>query len=410
MSGDDLNDPLGLPADGNRRGPAFRMMTGAAALIAFSGLAIFLLVHARSTGDPWSDEPHALASIERAPAGAPPTGQTEIVKDTKSVAPAVPPADRGDESREKIEFQNGVKIVRPNGTHPPGALFITVPQSVKIGLAPAPDRRIVEKSRYGLLPRIGADGARPAEIYARPLDLPPSLRADAPRIAFVIGGMGLSTTITDTAIDDLPAAVTLAFAPYGNEVERQVARARSYGHEIVLQLPMEPFDSQHGIPGPHMLLSAATALENSEHLHWLMSRFSGYAGVMNFLGGKLTADETGFAPILQELADRGLYYADDGSSSRSAALALARRIALPAGRADIIVDTSNRQEAMESALLRLEALAREKGSAIGMASGLPTSLERVSGFVHALEKRGIALVPLSALMRKDTDALVKSEN
>jgi len=48
-----------------------------------------------------------------------------------------------------------------------------------------------------------------------------------------------------------------------------------------------------------------------------MSRFSGYAGVANFLGGKFTADERALTPVLREIAARGLFYVDDGTSARA---------------------------------------------------------------------------------------------
>src|SRR6202034_3204143 len=101
------------------------------------------------------------------------------------------------------------------------------------------------------------------------------------------------------------------------DLDREAARAREEGHEILLQAPMEPFGSANANPGPHTLITAASQAENLESLHWLMSRFPGYVGVTNYLGGKLTADAHAFSPVLAEIAARGLDYLDDGSSPRS---------------------------------------------------------------------------------------------
>jgi uncharacterized protein len=118
---------------------------------------------------------------------------------------------------------------------------------------------------------------------------------------------------------------------------------------------MEPFDLPHDNPGPHTLVADAAKVSNSDKLTWLMSRFTGYAGVANFLGGKFTADEKALAPVLREIAARGLFYVDDGSSARSLAMTLAPGEALTAARADIVLDSTARPEAIEAALARLEA-------------------------------------------------------
>jgi hypothetical protein len=45
-------------------------------------------------------------------------------------------------------------------------------------------------------------------------------------------------------------------------------------------------------------------------------------------------------------------------------------------------------------------LAKERGIAVGVASALPVSIERISVWTRALESRGIMLVPLTTAMLK----------
>jgi hypothetical protein len=149
---------------------------------------------------------------------------------------------------EMLERQSGVKILRPGGGSTPGALIIDVAKALNERLAAAPDPRLTEQTRYGPVPRIGLDGARPSEIYARPAVSLPGL----PRIALLVGGMGLSSRATEAAIAALPGAATLGFAPYGAGLARQTARAREAGRELVLEIPMEPFDFPRDNPGPAM--------------------------------------------------------------------------------------------------------------------------------------------------------------
>ncbi len=371
-------------------------------MLGFGGLAagvcgIALLTWWNDTG--MGGEPFAVARIERlpsppaAPPAVVPTAELTGGADTTGAIRA-PLAARATAS--EVEMQSGVRVVRQGGGGPPGALVIQVPDDFGVHLTAAPDKRLVEKGRFGPLPRIGVDGSRPAEVYARPVITSTSLRTSAPRIALVVGGMGLSQQATQGASGKLPGAVTLAFAPYGVDLDKQAARVRENGHETILQMPMEPFDASQS-PGPHMLQAAAPAEENIEHLHWLMSRMQGYTGVAGFLGAKFLANPAALAPILRETASRGLFYLDDGSIGASASGAVAASSGVAMLRTDIVLDASPKPEAIDAELGRLEKLARQKGSAIGMATGLPATVEQIARFARGLEKRGIALVPLSSL-------------
>jgi uncharacterized protein len=111
---------------------------------------------------------------------------------------------------------------------------------------------------------------------------------------------------------------------------------------------------------------------------------------------------------LHQIAARGLFYLDDGTSSQSFAMALAPGQGLQASRADMELDSTPQPEAIEAALARLEAIAREKGVAIGVASALPASIAGISRFARALDARGIALIPVSAAMLSQQQGLADS--
>lgn len=384
---DDLNKPLGLGAAKPTGRPPLSALLATAGILAAAGLFALL---ARSD-DRLGGEPYAVATIARPPPAGPPSAAAP-----QASAPKADAIERLTVSQ--VEARSGVKVVR-NGASPPGALIIEVPEAIGIRLNPAPDERLVEKSRYGLLPRIGADGARPADVYARPPLVPANLKG-APKIALLVGGLGLSEEGTGQAIRQLPGAVTLGFAPYGAAVEAEVAEAREAGHEAILQIPMEPFDYATNNPGPHTLLTAAGERQTLDDLHWLMARFQGYVGVANFLGAKFTADEGALSPVLRDIAGRGLLYVDDGSSPRSLARNLAGRLNLPAVTADVVIDAAPTPQAIDAALTRLEALARANGSALGVAAALPVSIEHISRWARALEARGLALTPVSAIVTR----------
>ncbi|CAM5762124.1 divergent polysaccharide deacetylase family protein [Bosea minatitlanensis] len=381
----DLNRPLGrdkpAPAD---RPWARWLATGAAGTVGLAVLGLALVAALRR--DPDGGEPVAVARIETRP--APPAALS-------GGPDARPAAAQGPASASQLETEAGVTVYRPDA-EAPEAIIVTVPDEAgAVRLAAAPDSRLVERTRYGLLPKTGPDGATPAQVYARPPGPEPATRP-AGRIALIVGGLGISQSGTADAIARLPPQISLAFAPYGTELERTVQRARGEGHEVFLQLPMEPFDYPDTDPGPHTLLTGPKASDNLDKLHWSLGRFTGYVGVVNFLGGRLTADEGALSPILRDLAGRGLMVVDDASSARSQLAVAAGRAQIPALKVDRTIDAVARADAIDKELAGLEAMARERGIAVAAASALPVSIERIAQWARSLEGKGIVIVPASA--------------
>ncbi len=273
-------------------------------------------------------------------------------------------------------------------------LPVTVSADGKISLAPAPDPMLVEQTVIGPLPRIAEDGARSWHVYAHPA--PPE--DGRPKIAMVISGMGLSEAPTRLAVERLPPPVTLAFTPYGDGLQDWVARARAAGHEVLLELPMEPYDYPENDPGPHALLTSLSGEENTDRLEWLLSRFSGYAGVINFFGGKFSTAETALGPVMAELKGRGLMIVDNQSASRSKISEIARQIDMPFVSATAQIDADLTAAGIDEKLGELEKKAIADGFSAGIGSPLPLTIERISLWAEKLNAKGIILVPITALI------------
>ncbi|MGO7273548.1 divergent polysaccharide deacetylase family protein, partial [Rhizobium ruizarguesonis] len=95
----------------------------------------------------------------------------------------------------------------------------------------------------------------------------------------------------------LPEEITFAFAASGNSLQRWMQGARRGGHEILLQVPLEPFDYPANEPGPETLLTTKSAARNIENLHKAMGEMTNYTGVMNYLGGRFLSDPTAMEPV-----------------------------------------------------------------------------------------------------------------
>jgi polysaccharide deacetylase 2 family uncharacterized protein YibQ len=212
----------------------------------------------------------------------------------------------------------------------------------------------------------------------------------------LLGGMGLNAKLTQRAIKDLPADITLAFAPYGNNLQDQVNKARNEGHEVFLQVPLEPIGFPANNPGPRTLTGDAPAAENLEALQWHLSRFAGYAGVINYQGGRFLAMPAAIKPFLSELKKRGVLFVEDGSLALSATETAAKSMNMPVKRAKVVIDADPSPQAIISALTLLEEEATGTGFAVGTGSGLEVTIDTVREWAKAAAERGIILVPITA--------------
>lgn len=261
------------------------------------------------------------------------------------------------------------------------------------GRIAAPDPALLEPSRAfptAGLPRIGADGRLPRLAYRRPAG-PPGAR---PRIALLLAGLGLAAADSRTAIDRLPGAVSLAFSAYTPNPEALLEAARSRGHEMLASVPMEANGFPWNDAGPRSLLTGSPSAVNRENLEWAMSRLQGYVGVTGAsdgLRGERFAEQTSsFGVVLDEAARRGLLYIDPRPGAPAPP---------GAGRTvDVVIDDPATRADIEAKLIMLERLARDHGSALGLAGPLrPATIERLVAWTQDVEKRGYELVPVSAL-------------
>jgi polysaccharide deacetylase 2 family uncharacterized protein YibQ len=257
---------------------------------------------------------------------------------------------------------------------------------------------LIETSSIGQLPRIGPGNRKPSDVYARltPMGV---LHSSRPKIAILLGGMGLNPKLTQRATRELPGDVTFAFAPYGDNLQEQVNKARANGHEVLLQLPMEPMGFPANNPGPRTLLSDADDVTNIEALHWHMSRFAGYTGITNYMGGKLLNTPKALKPVMLELRKRGLIYLEDASTAVTISEDVATKANVPYRNSEIVIDGVPTPEGIATALELLEAEAKANGFAVGTGSGLEVTQEAVKEWAKELREKGIILVPVSALYK-----------
>jgi uncharacterized protein len=354
-----------------------------AGVLLLGAAALFVTV----LGDPRAGAPSARAALTReAPVEAPPPTGLEAFsmnadgswQDLTGEAGAIDPALAGE---AVITLPNGATV---SGSGAP----VTAPRAAASPLPAAPIAGLSQPGPNGPLPTIATDGRVPAQAYARPFR--PNGR---PRVAIIVGGLGLNAVTTRAAIERLPADVTLSFVPYAEGLQGWIDLARAQGHEVLLEMPMEPTGYPGNDPGPHTLLASAQPADIQARMNWLLGRATGYFGVTNYMGDRFATSDGAMTAFMSVLRQRGVAFLDDGSMSR-------RPGAWARASANRIIDEQQSPAAIVGQLNALEALAKGRGQALGTGFSYPVTVEAVARWTSELDARGLQLAPASAMTQR----------
>lgn len=388
--GTDLHAPLGQnrrPRARKRLPPFGRLLAGLC-LIAVAGFSLYTaLVH---------DKLDRTPPVEVAAEAPPITPPSEAPAADAAVPSGLPQADPQSGANVQRTVTGDGSVVTTYTPKPRDGSGPVLVGASQVGqdprMAATPNDALLENSPFGRLPITSPAGLRPMDQYARPWS-----GAHGTRIAIVVGGLGLSQTGTQKAIRQLPEEITLAFAATGNSLQRWMQDARRGGHEILLQVPLEPFDYPANNPGEDTLLTSQPAAKNVEDLHKAMGEITNYTGVMNYLGGRFLSSPNALEPVLRDIGKRGLLFLDDGSSAQSKSGTISKALAVPHAVADVQLDGELNTDAITKKLDDLERIARRNGSAIGVASAFDESVDAISAWSENAATRGIEIVSVSAL-------------
>ncbi len=218
-----------------------------------------------------------------------------------------------------------------------------------------------------------------------------------PRVGLVLAGVGLNQALSEAAIHALPGGVTLAFSPYAANPARLLSAARAAEHEYLLSVPMEPQGFPLNDPGRQALMTSLSPEQNRARLEWVLSRITGYVGVIgaegSLRGERFASLPEEMQPVLTEFAQRGLLYVDPRPGAAPQPLVWSRSV-------DLVIDEPPAAADIDEKLAKLAELAKSKGSALGFAGTVrPVTTQRMATWANGLAAYGLALAPVSALVQ-----------
>lgn len=260
------------------------------------------------------------------------------------------------------------------------------------GMAIAPVDGLYDETPQGRLPAVRTDGLSPFKAYRKPF----ILDGNKPVISIAVMDIGLSDKLSEEAVKSLPPEVSLIASPYATAIETWVKDAHAAGHEVWLSLPMESSQYPRVDPGPHTLVVGAPERENQQKLAWVMSRATGYTGLVAMYQDVFMNAQNDARPVLGAVYKRGLGFIGNGGKG-SLPQTMAESMNAPYSNVNVWIDKpGNTPETIGASLRQLEAIAREGGFAAGVISANSVSFHEVKAWLETLKDKGFVLAPLSS--------------
>jgi polysaccharide deacetylase 2 family uncharacterized protein YibQ len=191
----------------------------------------------------------------------------------------------------------------------------------------------------------------------------------------------------------LPGKVTLAILPHTPGARLIAERATAAGKEVMLHAPMSTV--RHRPLGPGGLTNNMTREDFRETLSLSLLSTPHARGVSNHMGSYLTGQRQPMVWLMQELAQRGLYFVDSRTSAHSVAASTAEEFSIPFLSRQVFLDNDPSPDAIASRFEEVLEIASSNG--IGVAIGHPhdSTLQYLLETLPTLSTRGYTLALVS---------------
>jgi uncharacterized protein len=136
------------------------------------------------------------------------------------------------------------------------------------------------------------------------------------KAAIVIDDFGNKMLGTSDMME-LPVPFTAAIMPFLPTTKQDAELARSHGIDIIIHLPMEPVKGKRSWLGPGAITTDLSDEEIRKRVIAAVEDVPYAVGMNNHMGSKATADLRVMRVVLEVCKERGLFFLDSRTSSKS---------------------------------------------------------------------------------------------
>jgi len=219
-----------------------------------------------------------------------------------------------------------------------------------------------------------------------------------PAIAIIIDDMG-NQQAQGLRVLELPGPVACAFLPYGAFTATLARRAHLRRKEVMLHLPMQTVELEHGSQQEGMLTLDMTRQQFQSEFRRAIGAVPHVSGLNNHMGSLLTRHPGSMAWLMQAIDSRGdLFFVDSRTTRATVAEQLATEYGIPNIARKVFLDNVDETEAVRAQFRQLLADARREGTALGIGHPRPATLQVLTEELARLDGQGIQLLPVARLI------------
>ncbi|WP_305046713.1 divergent polysaccharide deacetylase family protein [Geoalkalibacter sp.] len=219
------------------------------------------------------------------------------------------------------------------------------------------------------------------------------------RVAIIVDDLGQDLQAARTLLG-LDLDLTFAVLPNLAHSARTAELAHRAGREVIVHIPMEPVDFPRKNPGANALMDDLAEDEIRRRLQSHLAQVPHAVGGNNHMGSRFTRNRDGMQVVMEELAERGLFFVDSLTSGSSVAAATAEQFGVPRAVRDLFLDNEQDVGKIRHELQRLIRLAQKNGSAVAICHPYPQTLEALRLEKASFARAGVEVVRVSRLLRR----------
>jgi polysaccharide deacetylase 2 family uncharacterized protein YibQ/vacuolar-type H+-ATPase subunit F/Vma7 len=216
-------------------------------------------------------------------------------------------------------------------------------------------------------------------------------------MAIIIDDFGYSQEPI-AAFANISAPLTFSVLPYHTYSAEAASRGISSGHQVILHLPMEPLNAKLESESKTITVAMSDEAIKKMTLN-AINAIPGAIGVNNHQGSRATADKRVMRDVLQVIKDKGMFFVDSRTNSRSVAVDVARQSGVPTAENDLFIDNASDVAAVERQLRVAERIALRSGEVVVIGHARVNTADALREMIPELESSGVKLVFVSQLVR-----------
>lgn len=224
----------------------------------------------------------------------------------------------------------------------------------------------------------------------------PGLPAKLPKVAIIIDDIGYDRKIADKFLQ-LNADLTFSLLPHTPSQKSFARKVSKKGLEIMLHLPMEPYEYPQVDPGPGALLTSMSPDELISQLKKNLDAVPGIIGVNNHMGSKMTTVSSQIYQIFTVLKERELFFIDSRTTLNSICKPSARLFQIPFAQRNVFIDHIVDPDFIRRQLNHLIQIAYNRGEAVGIAHPHIETYTVLRAMLPDLQKK-VQIVPASQIV------------